>query len=72
MKLLILKSIALLSSAAAFAPSTGFIQKSSPLKAEATVDTNFEGIDLAGLLGAKRLSNIKRKVKREQNSEKDS
>lgn len=29
-------------------------------------DTNFEGIDLARLLGSKRLSNIKRKLRRQQ------
>ena len=61
----------LITSASAFAPATGYVTKTRLQMAEAaSQDTNFEGIDLARLLGAKRLSNIKRKLKREKNTDK--
>lgn len=70
--------VSLVASASAFAPSTGYVTKqqiSSLRMAEADAitdaqDTNFEGLDLARLLGAKRLSNIKRKLKREKKNDK--
>ena len=66
-----LAAAAIVSSVSAFAPSAGFVRSTVSLQmadAAPAQDTNFEGIDLARLLGAKRLSNIKRKLKREKSA----
>ena len=66
-----LAAAAIVSSVSAFALSAGFVRSTVSLQmadAAPAQDTNFEGIDLARLLGAKRLSNIKRKLKREKSA----
>lgn len=70
MKSVAILTTALLASVSAFAPSLiGFGLKQTQLRMadEVEEDMNFDGIDLAKVLGAKRLSNIKRKLKREKN-----
>mmetsp|Transcript_14728 Transcript_14728/g.21742 ORF Transcript_14728/g.21742 Transcript_14728/m.21742 type:complete len:83 (+) Transcript_14728:89-337(+) len=70
MKTVAILTTTLLASASAFAPSTaGFGLKQTQLRMaeEVEEDMNFDNLDLAKVLGAKRLSNIKRKLKRQRN-----
>lgn len=72
--------LAAIGTCSAFGPNTAFTTRQNfaavEIREQATKvfavnedDTNFEGMDLESILGAKRLSNIRRKLKRERNSE---